>query len=111
MDIDEFKKKYKPKKVSNLSRYKKEIKKLLEDDFSQESICQFLRFKGIVTKQSNLSQYLKRHLKGQATIKKERVEIEKVESEIQTPPAQSLFKKSEVKAYEIVEPDYSKYIH
>lgn len=119
MNIEEFKKKNKPKKTSSLSKFKNEIKELIEDRFTQAAICEYLKSNGVVTKQSNLSQYLKRHFKetGQKT-KTEAVESVKIETTTQTKSPQkpttsasNLLKKSEVKSYEIVEPDYSKFHH
>lgn len=119
MNIEEFKKKNKPKSASSLKKFEGEILELVNDGFSQESICQYLKSNGVTTKQSNLSQYLKRHFK--VSVQKTKIEERKsvkVEPIIQTQTPQkpttstsNLFKKSEVKSFEIVEPDYSKFNH
>ncbi len=120
MTLEEFKKKNKPKSDSKLNDFKDEIKNLIENKYSQTSICQFLKSKNVITKQSNLSQFIKRHFKElvQKTKDEAVAIVEEVEPRIQTQTPQksttgtsSLFKKSEVKSYEIVEPDYSKFHH
>lgn len=60
MTIEEFKNKKKPKNPSVLDKYKTEILDLLNNGFSQMSICEFLEKNGVLTSQQNLSRYIKR---------------------------------------------------
>jgi arginine repressor len=124
MKIEDFKKKQKAKSKSKLFNFKNEILELIRDEYSQESICEFLKENGVQTKQSNISQFLKKLKKIQEP-KKEDLKIEEKKStislnEIKQPkeekskepePKKSLLKTSNVKKFEIIEPDYSKFIH
>lgn len=112
MTLEEFKKKNRPKRGSKLNDFKDEIKDLVESKYSQSAICQFLKSKNVITKQSNLSQFIKRHFKEPAESIEEPEPIRQVQTpQKPTTSTSSLFKKSEVKSYEIVEPDYSKFHH
>ena len=59
MNIEEFRKKLKPKKTSNLKKFEVEIKELLDDGYSQKSICEYLKLNGVVTTQQNISRFCK----------------------------------------------------
>ena len=107
MDLIAFKKKYKVKKISELHKFNSEISQLIEEGFSQKSICEFLRLNGVDAKQSNLSQYIKRQQQPKKV--KEDLEIEKKPTPQKTTTPSNLFKKSEVKSFEIIEPDYSQF--
>lgn len=116
MNLEEFKKKNKKlKNKSKLFDFKNEIIELITDGYSQESICEFLKENGVNAKQSNLSQFIKKLTKAKKEIPKiEEEKIEKAEvEELQEPqePTQkkSLLKTSNVKKFEIIEPDYSKF--
>ena len=121
MNLRNFKKKNKQKKKSKLFDFKNEILELIKDDYSQETICKFLRENGVRTKQSNLSQFIsklkkeKKSEKGTLILKKEIPKIEEGKKEInqniQSEPKTKkvLFKTSNVEKFEIIEPDYSKF--
>ena len=124
MKIEEFKKRKKPKNKSKLFDFKIEIMELIRDEYSQESICEFLKENGVKSKQSNISKNLKKKKKLQKP-KEETPKIEEKKSNISInemkqlkeeksqEPAQkkSLLKTSNVKKFEIIEPDYSQFIH
>lgn len=59
MDIAEFKKKNKPKKVSVLKRFEVEILELYNDNYSLISITQFLQKNGVKTTFQNVSLFIK----------------------------------------------------
>lgn len=59
MDLAQFKKKYKVKKISELHKFNSEISELIGEGFSQKSICEFLRSNGIKASQQNLSRFIK----------------------------------------------------
>lgn len=59
MDLIAFKKKYKVKKISELHKFNSEISQLIQEGFSQKSICEFLRSNGIKASQQNLSRFIK----------------------------------------------------
>lgn len=101
MDIEEFRRKKRPKKTSNLKKFETEIKELTDDGYSQLSICEFLKSNGINVTQPNLCRFIKKNSK--STIIKPVVN-DKVEVK-----QSGLLKQSVVKNYEIVEPDYSKF--
>uniref|UniRef100_UPI00404708E4 hypothetical protein n=1 Tax=Aliarcobacter sp. TaxID=2321116 RepID=UPI00404708E4 len=61
MDIEEFKKRNKPKRASILDKFKKEILELDEGNYSQKKIVDFLKGKGIKTTQQNVGMFLKRN--------------------------------------------------
>lgn len=112
MNIEEFRKKLKPKKTSNLKKFEVEIKELLDDGYSQKSICEYLKLNGIHISQPNLCRFIKKNSKSTttATKKEENYQKELVENEkVEIKKESGLLKKSVVKSYEIVEPDYSKF--
>jgi len=113
MDIEEFRRKKRPKKTSNLKKFETEIKELIDDGYSQLSICEFLKSNGINVTQPNLCRFIKKNskstiiklpLKKEENHQKESVVNDKVEVK-----QSGLLKQSVVKNYEIVEPDYSKF--
>lgn len=59
MDIAEFKKKNKQKKVSVLKKFEIEIMELHNDNYSLKSITQFLEDNGVKTTFQNVSQFIK----------------------------------------------------
>ncbi len=59
MNIAEFKKKNKPKKVSALKKFEVEIMELYNDDYSLKSITQFLQNNGVKTTFQNVSRFIK----------------------------------------------------
>ncbi len=59
MDISEFKKKNKRKKVSVLKKFEAEILELYHDNYSLKSITQFLEDNGVKTTFQNVSQFIK----------------------------------------------------
>ena len=59
MNISEFKKKNKPKKVSNLKKFEVEIIELHNDNYSLKSIAQFLNQNGIKTTFQNVACFIK----------------------------------------------------
>jgi arginine repressor len=83
MKIEDFKKKKKPKNKSKLFDFKNEILQLIKDEYSQESICEFLKENGVQTKQSNISQFVKKLKKTQEP-KKEIPKIEEKKASIST---------------------------
>jgi len=58
MKLEDFKKKYKPKKVSYLNEYKNEIIELLEANYSHQAIVVFLKKNGIKTTRQNVSKWI-----------------------------------------------------
>lgn len=60
MNLEEFKKKHKPKKKSGLEKFKSEILSLRQDNFSLESITLFLNKNGVQTTFQNVTNFLKR---------------------------------------------------
>ncbi len=58
MNITEFKKKNKPKKISNLKKFEAEILELSNANYSQVSILNFLLANGLRTTQQNLSKFI-----------------------------------------------------
>ena len=63
MDIEEFKKKYRPKKTSSLRKFKSEILELKNANYSLKSITLFLQKKGIITTFQNVSKFIKSNSK------------------------------------------------
>ena len=63
MEIDEFKKKKKKKRVSILDEFRDEILELWNENYSQHTIVEFLETKNISTTQQNISMYLSRNSK------------------------------------------------
>lgn len=59
MNIEEFKKKNKPKRASSLKEFESKILDLRNDNYSLKSITQFLQKNGIITTFQNLSKFLK----------------------------------------------------
>lgn len=59
MNIEEFKKKNKPKKTSNLRKFESDILELRNANYSLKSITQFLQKNGVITTFQNLSKFLK----------------------------------------------------
>jgi arginine repressor len=117
MDLEEFKKKHKTKYKSKLFNFKIEILELITDGYSQESICKFLKENGVQTNQPSVSRFISK-LTNEQKIKKETFILKKENPETQevvkekpseTTQKKSLLKKSEIKNYEMVEPDYSKF--
>lgn len=60
MNIEEFKKKNKPKRTSNLKKFESEISELISSGYSQVSICEFLISNGVKTTQQNVSRFCKK---------------------------------------------------
>jgi histidyl-tRNA synthetase len=60
MKLEDFKNKKKPKNPSALDRFKNDILELVNDNYSQMNICEFLEKNGVKTTQQNLSRYIKR---------------------------------------------------
>lgn len=74
MTLAEFKQKKKPKKQSVFEKYKDEIFELVQHNYTQESICEFLVTKKDVDKkptQQNLSKWLKSFETSKTEIKKQ----------------------------------------
>ncbi|MDY0122841.1 hypothetical protein [Sulfurimonas sp.] len=59
MNIEEFKKKNKPKRASSLKEFEGEILELKNDNYSLKSIVQFLKKNGVITTFQNVSKFLK----------------------------------------------------
>lgn len=58
MTLEQFKKNKQPKKVSVLDKYQDEILELYRDNFSQQSIVDFLKTKGIKTSRQNVGKFI-----------------------------------------------------
>lgn len=71
MNISEFKKKNKSKKVSALKKFEIEIMELYNDNYSLKSITQFLQKNGLETTFQNVSRFIKSHKKNNVLAKKE----------------------------------------
>lgn len=112
MDIEEFRRKKRPKKTSNLKKFEVEIKELLNDGYSQLSICEFLKSNGINVTQPNLCRFIKKNSKSTTKLPQKKEENHQKESVVNDKvelKQSGLLKQSVVKNYEIVEPDYSKF--
>jgi hypothetical protein len=73
MKLEDFKNKKKPKNPSALDKFRKEIIELVNDNYSQMSICEFLEKNGVKTSQPNLCMYIK-NLSKNETVKVLKVE-------------------------------------
>lgn len=63
MDIEEFKKKNKPKRASSLKEFEREILELKNANYSLKSIVQFLKKNGVITTFQNVSKFIKSNSK------------------------------------------------
>jgi hypothetical protein len=105
MRLEDFKNKKKPKNPSALDKFRKEIIELVNDNYSQMSICEFLSKNGVKTSQPNLCMYIK-NLSKNETLKvlkveekpKESIKKESLKKEI---PKQDTPKKSILDGWEI----------
>lgn len=77
MDIEEFKKRYKPKKSSCIDAFKDKVLELHHEGYAQDKIIRFLEENGAKTTQQNLSRWLKSNSK---LPQKNNVENKKVET-------------------------------
>jgi len=59
MNIEEFKKKNKPKRASSLKEFESDILELKSLNYSLKSITQYLQKNGVITTFQNLSKFLK----------------------------------------------------
>lgn len=59
MDIEQFKKKNKPKRTSNLREFESDILELKNLNYSLKSITQYLHKNGVITTFQNVSKFLK----------------------------------------------------
>jgi arginine repressor len=123
MTLESFKKKnQKLKNKSKLFEFQNEIIELITDGYSQESICEFLQENGVKTNQPSVSRFVKKITKieepKKEDLKKEDLktntslnEMKQIKEENTQEPVQkkSLLKTSNVKTFEIIEPDYSKF--
>jgi arginine repressor len=100
MKLEDFKNKKKPKNPSVLDKFKKEIIELVNDNYSQMSICEFLEKNGVKTSQQNLSRYIKSLSKNETgkVLKIEDKPKESLKNEI---PKQDTPKKSILDGWEI----------
>jgi arginine repressor len=100
MRLEDFKNKKKPKNPSALDKFRKEIIELVNDNYSQMSICEFLEKNGVKTSQQNLSRYIKSLSKNETgkVLKIEDKPKESLKNEI---PKQDTPKKSILDGWEI----------
>lgn len=77
MDIEEFKKKNKPKRASSLKDFESKILELVNDRFSQKSICEYLKSNGVKTTQQNVSRFCKKISSNPKPISKKNNELKK----------------------------------
>lgn len=63
MDIEEFKKKNRPKRASSLREFEREILELKNANYSLKSIVQFLKKNGVITTFQNVSKFIKSNSK------------------------------------------------
>lgn len=63
MNIQEFKKKNVPKKISSLKKFEDEILELHNDNFSLKSITQFLKQNDVTTTFQNVAKFIKNSTK------------------------------------------------
>lgn len=71
MNISEFKKKNKPKKVSALKKFETEILELHNANYSLKSITLFLENNGLKTTFQNVSRFIKGHKNNNVFAKKD----------------------------------------
>ena len=83
MKIEDFKKKMKPKKDSELKKFQNEILELIHAKYSHESISIFLNQNGVKTSRRNVSKFIK-NLDTKQIPKKEIPKIEEKQSTIST---------------------------
>lgn len=79
MDIEEFKKKYKPKKSSCIDAFKDKVLELHHEGYAQDKIIKFLEENGTYTTQQNLSRWLKTNSKLSL---KNNIENKKIETKL-----------------------------
>lgn len=122
MTLENFKKKNKPKKDSDLRKFQNEILELVGSKYSHESIAKFLEENGVKTTRRNVSKFIKKLDTNQQTKKetfilkdKNKIETEEIKKEIskenllEENKNKLVLKTSNVKKFEIIEPNYSKF--
>lgn len=92
MDLEEFKKKHKPKKASSLDDYKDEIFNLLNEKYSHENIAKYIRSEGTPTTRQNVTRWIKRNL-GKEKIDKFNNSVEELKNK-KTDSLESFFSKN-----------------